>query len=185
MKRLLPTSLALLLALGSLGQVFAAAFCPRMLGHDCCLAKTASGQHGTQSHQHMQGMAMDTMASENMEMNGSAMGMTLEDPAFPPPSLDNQVIQVSGSGELVSANRIEQPVGRCTHCMSHSGTQNAPVSSVSVPNRSNKDSGSVPLRVTRFLTRPAMTLAQIRLPRQHAPPGSSAPRHILINVFLI
>ena len=186
MKQLFPTSLALLLVMGSLGHVFAAAFCPRMAGHPCCLTKTASGQPGPQSHEHMQGMAMDTMSSETMQMDGSdTSDMTMEDPAFPPSSIDNEANQLSRSDELVSSTRIKEPVDACTHCMSHSGMQNAPVSSVGVPNQSNKGIGSVPLTVPRFLTRPAMTLTQIGPPRQHAPSGSSATRHILINVFLI
>jgi len=83
------------------------------------------------------------------------------------------------------ANKVEKPVETCTHCLSHSGIFNAPISSVSVPDQSNKDLGSVPLPVSRFLVPAATMLAQIGPPRDHAPPGSSAPRYILINVFLI
>jgi len=186
MKRLFPTSLALLLVMGSLGHVFATAFCPRMLGHECCLAMMASGQADTQSHQHMHGMAMSIMTSESMEMDGSDMsGMTMADSGLSPLVLASQIDQLSSSDGSVSANRIEDPVDGCTHCMSHSGLQNAPVSTVRLPDQSNRDMSSMLLSVPRFLTRPAMTLAQIVLPREHAPPGSSAPRHILISVFLI
>jgi hypothetical protein len=186
MKRLFPTSLALLLVMGSLGHVFAAAFCPRMLGHDCCLTRTASFQHPSQSHQHMQGMAMDGMAGNSMQMDGIDMsGLTMEGPLVAPSSLDNQVNQLAGSNEWLSPNRIEEPLDGCTHCMSHSGLQNAPISSVRLPDQSNRDLGSALLPVPGFLTRPAVAFAQIGLPREHAPPGSSAPRHLLINVFLI
>jgi hypothetical protein len=187
MKRLFPTSLALLLVMGSLGHVFAAGFCPRMPGHDCCLTTTASDPHSTQSHQHMHGMAMEPMADESMSMNGSDMpGMTMDDADVLPSTLaGDEIPMASTSEELAQANKVELPVDACTHCMNHSGIQNAPISSVSVPDQSNKDLGSVLSPVSRFLARPAVTSAQIGLPREHAPPVSSAPRYILISVFLI
>ena len=186
MRRFFLTSLGLLLIMGTMGNVFAAAFCPRMLGHDCCLTKAASGPHSLQSHQHMQGMAMDAMADESMPMDAADMpGMTMDDADVPPATLASDEIPVaSTSEESVPANRVELPVDACIHCMSHSGIQNAPVSSVSVPDQSNKDLGS-DLSPVRFLAQPAMTVAQIGLPREHAPPVSSAPRYILISVFLI
>lgn len=184
MKRLFPTSLALLLVIGSLGHVFAAVFCPRMQGHDCCPTKIASSKHGTHSH-HMQSMAMGSVADESMQMDESDMsGMTMERPAAPH-CADNIQNRLFSSDVLVSANRVEVPLDACTHCMSHSGMQYALASSVKAPDQSNKDLGSPRLPASRCLVGPAMTLAQIGLPREHAPPGSSAPLHILINVFLI
>ena len=187
MKRLFPTSLALLLVMGSLGHVFAAAFCHRVPGHDCCLKKTASVPHGTQSHQHMQGMAMDAVANESTRMNGSdRRGMMVDDGSVPPsPLAVNDLTLLSTPEESIPGNKLELPLDVCTHCLSHSGTQSAPVSSVSVSDRSNKDLGSVSLPVSRFLAKSAMTLAQIGLSRQHAPPCNCAPRHILLSVFLI
>jgi hypothetical protein len=186
MKRFFPTSLALLLVMGSLGHVFAAALCPRMLGHDCCLARTSSDLNPAQSHQHMHGMSMDSMTDESMPMDGDDMqDMVMDDADFPPVSSIDEAAQFSNSEELVPTNKLEAPVESCTHCMSHSGVPNAPISSVSVADRSNKDFGSVPLPVSRFLVRPSMTLARIGLPKEHAPPGGTAPRYILISVFLI
>lgn len=192
MKRLFPTSLAFLLVMGSLGHVFAAAFCPRMLGHDCCAPKTSSSQHPSQSPQHMHGMAMDGnamdgMANESMSMVGSDMeGMMMDDADIPPSSftIDDKTL-LSTSDELVPANKLVLPNDGCTHCMSHSGIQNAPVSSLSAPDQSNKDIGSARLPVSRLLAPTAMRLARIGLPKEHAPPGSRAPLHILISVFLI
>lgn len=187
MKRLFPTSLALLLVMGSMGHVFAAAFCPRMPGRDCCLTKTVIVQHGAVAHQHMQGMTMDTMADDSMSMNGSDMpGMTMDNADVPPSTLASDEIPVaSTSEESALTNRVESPIDACPHCMNHSGIQNAPVSSVSVSDQSNKNLSSVLSPVSRFLAQPAMTLARIGLPREHAPPGGSAPRYILISVFLI
>lgn len=187
MKRFFPISFALLLVMASLGHVFAAAFCPRMLGHDCCLTKTSSSQHSSQSHQNMHGMAMDETANESMPMDGhDAHGMIMGDETLPSPSSEtNEEFLPSTSEELAPANKLAPPIDACTHCMTHSGVQNAPVTSVSIPNQSNRYLGSVPLLVSGFLGRPSLSLAQIGLPREHAPPGGSAPRHILISIFQI
>src|SRR5258708_1592780 len=129
MKRLYPTSLALLLVMGSLGNVFAAVFCPRMFGHCCCLTKTASGPHRSQSHQHIRGMAMDAMADERMPMDtGDMTGRTMDDADIPPALASDEICPASTTEELASANRVALPIDACTHCVSHSGLQNAPVS---------------------------------------------------------
>ena len=134
----------------------------------------------------MHGMAMDAMTDASMQMDGTDMSdMMMDEPAAPPSSLDNQVNKLCSSDQLVPADRLEQPLDACTHCMSHSDMQNAPISSVSVADQSNKDFDSNPLPVSRFLVRPSMTLGQIGLPREHAPPGIHSPRYILISVFLI
>jgi hypothetical protein len=186
MKRFFPTSLALLLVMGSLGHVWAAAFCPRMLGHSCCFAKTSSDPHSAQSHQHMHSMAMVDMVGESMPMEGEDMqDMVTDDATVPPDSSIDEAAQLSSSEEFASINKLDLPIVACTHCMSHSGVPNAPISSVSVADQSNKDFGSAPLPVSRCFVRPRMALSQIGLPGEHAPPGTSTPRHILINVFLI
>lgn len=187
MKRFFPTSLALLLVMGSLGHVFAAVFCPRMFGHDCCLTKASHQRHSSQSHQHMHHMALESDASDSMLMNGHDMEAMVNDDVDVSPSsraIDDGSL-LSTSGELAPANKFDVPIETCTHCMSHSGIQNAPLSSVSVSDQSNKDLGSVFCPVAKFHVRSRLTLSQIGLPREHSPPGSSAPRHILISVFLI
>src|SRR6266851_7860219 len=173
MKRLFPSSLALLLVLGSLGHVFAAALCPRMLGHNCCPTKASSHQHSSQSHQHPQDMALDAESNNGMSMSGSSMaGMTMDDADIPPPAslAVDDVTLLSTSEALVPADKLDMPIEACTHCLSHSGIQNAPISSVSVPDQSNRDRGSGPLALARFFARPALMVAQIGLPGEHAPP---------------
>jgi hypothetical protein len=184
MKRFFPTSLALLLVIGSLGNVFAAAFCPRTVGHDCCFAQTSSHNHAAQAGQHRHSMAMVGMSDESMPMEGHDMQDMLMDDADVPTDSSFDSLQLSNSEDLVATNKIEAPAESCTHCMSHSGFANAPISSVSMAD-SYRDHGSVPLLVSRLLVRPSMTHAQIGLPREHAPPGTSVTRHILISVFLI
>jgi hypothetical protein len=195
MKRLFPTSLALLLVMSSLGHVFAAAFCPRILGRECCFGKT-------HSHLHSSSSSRENMAVHDMDMDGMSMdGMNMDDMAMADASMDHMAtndmkidvatvdmfIPVSPHAftEEAVANKFDQPVGSCPHCLGHSGIVNAPASFVSVSDQSGKEIGSVLLAVPGCLIRPAISLAQIGLPREHAPPGKSAPRYILISVFLI
>ena len=192
MVRLFPTSLAVLLVISSLGHAFAAVFCPHPMGRECCFAKAPDHTHAT-SHQNA--AMLDTpMGSMQMDdMHGVQMNeMAIDDMAMPDRGTDGSTMKgmsaISylpvGDNESL-ANRIGQPMESCPHCLSHSGILNAPISSLSLPDQSSKDLGLVPLLVSRFLIPAATTLAQIGPPRDHAPPGSSAPLYILINVFLI
>ena len=186
MKRLVPINLALLLVISSLGHAFAAAFCPHAFGRECCFAKAHSHTHALPSSHEITAMPMDDM--HGMHMDDMAMDAVV----IPDSGTDcskmkgmSAISYLAVADDNSLANKVEKPVETCTHCLSHSGIFNAPISSVSVPDQSNKDLGSVPLPVSRFLVPAATTLAQIGPPRDHAPPGSSAPRYILINVFLI
>lgn len=195
MKRLLLISLVLLLVTSSVGQVFAAAFCPRASGHECCFAQTVSNTHSSSSnhektaapHVHMDGMSMDDMSMGNrttpdapmchVTMNDTTRGATIADMSEPVyPSVPNR-----DSG----GNKFDQPSEACGHCVSHSGVANAPVSFVRGSGQSGKDIASVLSPVSRFLVRPPLTIAQVGLAREHAPPGTSVPRNILVSVFLI
>jgi uncharacterized protein involved in copper resistance len=195
MKRFIPTSLALLLVMASFGHVLAAAFCPRVLGRECCFAKTSHHAHGPSfSHvnqaaadMHMDGMAMDGMNMDDMAMGDTSMDhAAMADRVIDAANVDMSILFPRlAVGEGTRANRFDQPAQSCAHCLGYSGIVNAPVSSVSVPNQSDKNIGSAPLPGSSFTARPALTVAQIGLPGKHAPPGSGAPRYILINVFLI
>jgi len=195
MRRLFPSGLALLLVIGSLGHVFAAAFCPRVLGRACCLAKVAVHTHDASSSP-MHSMPMDDMSMDGMPMDGMAVDeMATDDVALDGIAMGH-VVMSGGDMDLMPAtssqlaedyalaSRVEQPVETCSHCLSHSGILNAPLSSVSTPDQSNRDL-PIPLPISRFRARSAVTVAQSGLPDEHAPPGSSAARHILISVFLI
>ena len=125
------------------------------------------------------------MSDESMPRDSEDMqDMVTDDAEASSSSSLGQAAQLVGSEDFFPGNRLMVPIDVCTHCMSHSGVPNAPISSVSIADRSNKDFGPV-LSVSKFLIQPLMTLAQIGLPGEHAPPGTSVPRHILINVFLI
>jgi hypothetical protein len=195
MKRLFPTGLALFLVVGSLGHVFAATFCPRGLGHACCFAKNPSQAHNSASKHEdiaagdmpmhdmaMNGIPMDAGEANHKSMDGSTMDCIRMNHSI---AVDKSASSPAAMFEATVTNKFDQPTEPCPHCLSHSGMPNAPVSFVNVPDQSGKEAGFVPLPVSRFLVRPAMSLSQSGLPREHAPPGMSAPRHILISVFLI
>jgi hypothetical protein len=133
----------------------------------------------------MHDMAMNGIADESMPMDGDMQDMVMDSADVPPISSTDEATRLSNSEEPAPSNKLELPTEACTHCMSHSGVPNAPITSVSMADQSNKDFRSVPLPASRFLVRPPMALAQIGLPREHAPPGTRAPRYILISVFLI
>ena len=182
MKRILLTSLASLLVMSSLGHVFAAAFCPRSMGGACCLAKTGR-THGSSIHKHravhcsaMSVAATDVGSMDRMPLHEMAVGdaATVDTSSRLTPTIVNQ---------NRIGNRFEQPIEPCQHCLAHSGIVNAPVSIVSVQSGREIDSGLLPM--PGFLVRPAIAIAQIGLPREHAPPDSTGPRHILNSVFLI
>lgn len=195
MKRLLLSSLALLLVMGSVGRVFAVAFCPRASGHECCFAQTVSPTPSSSSnhenmavhHMHMDGMSMDGMGMDDMTtpdasmdhaaMCDTTMGAAIADMSKPfcPPVPNREIV----------ANKFDPPLESCAHCVGHSGVPNAPVSFVSASGHSGKDVGFVRLPVSRFLVGSPLTLAQVGLPRVHSPPSTSVPRNILISVFLI
>jgi hypothetical protein len=186
--------------MASLGHVLAAAFCPRALGHECCFAKTARHTHSSSSshenmavhHMHMDGMSMDSMNMEGMNMGDVPMDATsidrmgMNDMEIDAATVDLSILfSPPAFTEQTVANKLDQPVESCVHCLGHSGIANAPVSFVSGSNESGREIASVLSPVSKFLNRPAIAPAQIGLPEEHAPPGRSAPRHILISVFLI
>ena len=179
-----------MLVMSTSGQVFAAAFCPRASGHECCFAQTVSHTHSSSSrHENMtvHDMRMDGMNMDNMAMADPSMDHTaMNDMTFGAATVDmSTALLPPAFSEPGVANKFDQPFESCAHCVGHSGIANAPVSFVSVSGQPGKDVGPVLLPVSRFLVRPSLTLAQVGLPREHAPPGTSAPRHILISVFLI
>jgi len=181
MKRILLTSLASLLVMSSLGHAFAAAFCPRSMGGGCCLAK--GNRTPTASiHEHVTRhcLSMSVAAMDVVPMDGTTMHDIMED--APTVDTSSRLAPIIVNQNTIG-NRFQQPIEPCRHCLTHSGIANAPVSMVSVQSGREIDSGLLP--IPGFLVRSAIAIAQIGLPGEHAPPDSTAPRHILISVFLI
>lgn len=85
----------------------------------------------------------------------------------------------------LDADKIDAPTDPCSHCASHSENHRTPGLSASVSGEAQKVRGIGPLAIVRFASRAELTVAQIGLPREHAPPVKSIPLNILLNVFLI
>ena len=141
---------------------------------------------------HTDGMSMDSMNMNCMNMGDMPMDATsmdhlgMNDMEIDAATVDLFIpFSQPAFTEQAVANKLDQPVESCAHCLGHSGIANAPVSFVGLSHHSGKEIGPVLLPVPGFLIRPAVAVAQILLPREHAPPGMSAPRHILISVFQI
>ncbi len=99
MLRIFLIGFTLLLLLSSLGHVFAAAFCPRPQGHECCLKKTGNHLHESSSSNH--DMPMDGMVMDDMAMNDSAQRHT-ETPSFPA-GADVEALVISLTSQLSPA----------------------------------------------------------------------------------
>lgn len=193
-KRFLSSGVLVLALLTSAwGHVLAAAFCPRALGRECCFAKTHN--HSSSSiresmavhDMHMDGMSMDGMNMDDMAMDAASTDhMAMDDMVIDAATVETSIpLSPLASSRGALANKFDQPIESCAHCLGHSGIVNAPVSFVSVSDQIKKEIGSALLPVSRFLIRPEVVPAQSGLPREHAPPGVTACLHILINVFQI
>jgi hypothetical protein len=132
----------------------------------------------------MHGMSMDGMSMDEMSRGDASMNhMPMNDSLIDAPTVDISIAFSPPSFSEAVANKVVKPVDSCAHCLGHSGIVNSPFSFATVSDQSGKEIRSALLPVSRFQVRPET--APIGLPWEHAPPGSSAPRHILISVFLI
>jgi hypothetical protein len=165
-------TLAFIVGLSSVGQVFEAAFCPRMQGRDCCLAKAdRAPQTSDCGHQ----TAINQTSMGEMSMDDMQMGSVTVETTWPASSL---------SDETITLDKLDEPIGSCAHCLSHSGLANAPVSFVTGTDQSTQ-TVPCPAPVPSFQLPSQVNRLNHGLPGQHAPPGASASRYLLINVFLI
>ena len=78
---------------------------------------------------------------------------------------------------------LDQPAEECGHCMSHPRLPAAPAAGASGQSKSMEVLAAPPPAAVADASTPVFTPAIIS--RQHAPPGVSSPRHVLINVFRI
>lgn len=158
MRRFLLTASVLLLFVSGWSHVLAASLCSYTQGaHTCCLTKKA-GQGQASSHQ---GMAMDGM--ESMEMpSGEAA-----------PTAGNE-----------SAGSFSKPVEDCAHCLGHSQSQTVTAAIItSDPLRRADEMPSSPATALSVQLNSDFSLPVTS--RQHAPPGVTKSRHVLISVFRI
>jgi hypothetical protein len=79
---------------------------------------------------------------------------------------------------------LDQPPESCRHCMSHPGV---PVTAVvsSAQGQSARELSAAPTTTLKTSAAHPSSFAPPVVSRQHAPPGASTSRHVLISVFLI
>jgi hypothetical protein len=174
-KRAVFTSFILLAFLaGTWGNVLAAAFCPRIGSTlSCCLKHNS---HPSQSR--------ETYGMHHMDMGQMAdmqMDMSAESPAEN--STQEQRQPLAEVSQDAGPTTLGQPVDTCSHCLNHS---QLPSGSVTV-----RETESAKRRATLTAPQLVQDAALVSLPRlifdprEHAPPGDSSPRYLLINVFRI
>lgn len=75
------------------------------------------------------------------------------------------------------------PAGACTHCISQNELPSTPASAQALTLQ-KRDAGKIVEQTATPISLPAVSIAQLT-PTQHAPPGLTNSRHILLSVFLI
>lgn len=162
------------LLLSAWGNVIAAGFCPRFaLNRDCCPKPTPQpakqAKHESSCHHEMSEMKMDDMEmdEDDAESNTDAQ--------------DSQ--QELASASLIQNLALDLPIEPCTHCVIHSQATSGTVSVLTIdPAKRLVETDSLPANFAIDL--PGGFVDMI-LPSEHGPPGPSAPRHVLINIFRI
>jgi hypothetical protein len=122
----------------------------------------------------------------NMQTPDCCLMKTMHDPASSHEAMamdDMAMTMPAAEGE---ANQVGQPMQSCAHCLSSS---NLPAKSVLVVNSVQESKPNLGAAIAALFTGPPVSFSPSFTPaifsRQHAPPGTSAARHVLINVFLI
>jgi hypothetical protein len=91
--------------------------------------------------------------------------------------------QMRESVEVIEVNALEQPMASCC-----TGLPTLPPSSFMVSKgaeQPKKELGAVLQKALKVIELPTPLFTPLVLSRQHAPPGVSTQRHVLISVFLI
>lgn len=91
--------------------------------------------------------------------------------------------QMSSHVVASEANSLERPMASC--CASRPAL---PPSSIMVSKgaeQPKKELGIVPQKTPKTIAPPTLSFAPPVTSRQHAPPGGSTSRHVLVSVFLI
>jgi hypothetical protein len=164
----------------SWSNVIAAAFCPRYSSsRDCHIQQRQTKQVEQKSScQHeMADMEVGDMQMDDTNMESEAASETSDNsiPKSPPV----QIATDSSSEQLA----IDFPTEPCGHCWMHSQPSSGTAAIVAVdPSRRLVETNAPPANYLVVLRSPS---AVPILPLEHGPPGTSFPRHVLINVFRI
>ena len=160
------------------GNVIAASFCPSYLARNCLLKLVDKAKAVNESSCQHETADMNTteMQMDDMQMDESApeTELTTARDAFP-------VADVTDSSSDQSA--LETPREPCSHCWMHSQPPSGTGTLAAVdPSPRSVAALAPPAETTIDLGFPNPAAIE---PIEHSPPGSSSPRHILINVFRI
>ena len=174
-KRAVFTSFILLAFIaGAWGNVLAAAFCPRLGSTlSCCLKHSSHPSQSPETHD-MHHMDMGQMADMQMDMPAESTEEA---------STQKQSEPLAEVNQDAGPTALGQPVETCSHCLSHS---QLPLGSITL-----HETESAKQRADLTAPQLAQDTALVSLPRlifdprEHAPPGDSSPRYLLINVFRI
>ena len=98
-------------------------------------------------------------------------GMEMGDMQMPPVATESK------------AHTLERPLVSC--CASRPEIPPAPAVASRGAQQSKQDLGALLKPALKAIEAPAPSFFQPITSRQHAPPGASTPRHVLISVFLI
>jgi hypothetical protein len=174
-KRVIFTSFLLLAFMtGAWGNVLAAAFCPHIGSlRACCLKHKSPPSPSAETHE-MHDMDMD-MGEMQMAMSAEST----EDSATQKP-----VEPLAELEQDSQATVVDQPIETCSHCLSHS---QLPLGSTTLRETESAKRGADLTAAPQVIGQVSLTALPSLIvdQREHSPPGSSSPRHILINVFRI
>jgi hypothetical protein len=92
-------------------------------------------------------------------------------------------MQMPSSNTESKANALARPFVSC--CASRPEVPPAPVFASRGAERSKQDTGAAPQQTLKAIAPQTPSFALRVTSRQHAPPGASSPRYVLISVFLI
>jgi hypothetical protein len=150
--------------------MLAAAFCPHAGATlpQAVLAEEHSGCHAKteQAEEHHSG----SRQSNSVE---AMHGMKAEQMPAPRFHVDRSNIAA-----------LTLPAGTCAHCVSHNETPQTPASARGLTLQ-KRDAGKTIVQTTRTPVSLSMIFTTQFAPTQHAPPGITNRRHILLSVFLI
>jgi hypothetical protein len=151
------------------GSMLAAAFCPHAGATlpQAVLAEEQSGCHA-KSEQTEDQHSGSRQSSSSEAMHGMKAGQM--------PALRLHV-------DKSNVAALTLPAGTCTHCVSHNETPPTPASARGLTLQ-KRDAGKIIAQTTTPISLPMVFTAQFA-PTQHAPPGLTNHRHILLSVFLI
>ena len=165
---------------GASRNVLAAAFCPRIASVRACCLKHKS--HPSQSYETHDMHDMDMGEMADMQMGEMKMDMSAE--SSEEASTQKQIEPLAEVEQDTEATAVDRPIETCSHCLSHS---QLPLGSVTLREtesaKRSADLTAAPqvIEQVSLTALPSLIVDQ----REHAPPGSSSPRHILINIFRI